>query len=110
MAGFALSTALQMGFVTEENVAWQLIDSLPGNSFLCFMELGQLCDLRRFLLDTLMASHAFGRGRNAHELTWILVFMAVFAFQTHRKMRFMTIGNGLLGSLGDRCCLKKSQK
>ncbi len=81
MAVLALGAALQMGFVAEEDVSGQLIDSLPGNGSLRFVEFRQLCDLRGFLLDALMTGHAFGCCRNAHELARILVFMAVFAFQ-----------------------------
>ena len=81
MAGFTLSTAFQMGLVIEEDVARQLIDSLPGNRSLGFVEFRQLCDLWRFFLDALMTGHAFGSCRNAHELTRVFVFMAVFAFQ-----------------------------
>ena len=110
MAGFAFSTAFQMGLVAEEDVAGQLVDSLPRNGSLGFMEFSQLCDLRRFFPDALMACHAFGCSWNAHELTGILVFVAVFAFQTHGEMGLVAVGNRLLGSLGDLGSLKKSQE
>lgn len=98
MALLASVSGIEMSFVTEHHIGWNLIDARPTNFALRLRELGQFLDCRTIGLNRRMALHAGGSLRNAHSLTRFLIRVTHVAFELQLcDMLLMAVRNRLLG-------------